>query len=1112
MKKYYSVLLLLMLAFASTAQVKNDSFGGRFIDALHNGKKITIVTMGTSLTGGEWRWPDVMMNDWLNLEFPGQATCFNEGVSASSSGVGPENNPSLSGLGKISSVIAHKPDVVFIEFAINDAYLPYNISPKESKKNLNAIIDQIYKANPKTEIILQTMNSVIDKVGFGLHATERPKLAEYMQGYLDVAKARGLLIVDHYPNWMKLMKDDPVHFDQLVPDGIHPQLTGYKEILLPELKKTLVLFSRSFPKYKNPKLPVEERVKDLIAKMTPEEKFWQLFMIPGDLTDGKEKYKDGIFGFQVSAKGGADAGSQILDYSTASNAKETVKLINSIQKYFIEKTRLGIPIIAFDEALHGLVRDGATAFPQSIALSSSWDIPLMKQVSTAIALETKSRGIRQILSPVVNVATDVRWGRVEETYGEDPFLSSEMGVAFVSSFENRGVITTPKHFLANSGDGGRDSYPIDLNERLLEEIYFPPFKACFTRGGSRSVMTSYNTISGSPCTANNWLLNEKLKKEMNFSGFIISDANAVGGANALHYTAKDYPDASANAMNNGLDVIFQTAYDHYKLFQPPFLEGRIADKTIDEAVARVLRLKFELGLFENPYTNEEEVNKWNGNPDHKLLAREAAQKGMVLLKNKNNILPLNKTTKTIAVIGTDAIEARLGGYSGPGNGKVNILEGIKNKISKSADVSYTAGCGRNSPEWAAVPSANLFTTEKGKISNGLLGEYFNNVQLNGKPVLTRIDNEIDFGWTLYAPDPAINYDFYSVKWTGKIKSPTTGTFKIGIEGNDGYRLYLDGKLIVDNWKSQTFTTQLADYHFEKDKAYDIRIEFFESQGYAKFKLVWNIGVNNEWQKKIDEAVAASKKSDVAVIVVGIEEGESLDRAYLNLPGHQEEMINQVAATGKPVVVVLIGGSAITMSKWINNVSSVLDAWYPGEDGGNAVANVLFGDYNPAGRLPITFPVFEGQLPLVYNHKSTGRTDDYVNLNGQPLFPFGFGLSYSNFEYSNLKFERKHFRKGESTTVYCTIKNTSSRAGDEVVQLYVRDLLSSIAQPIKQLKGFQRISLKAGEEKEISFAITPETLQMLNSEMKWVVEPGEFRIMIGASSKDIRLRDVVNVTE
>ncbi|WPO79320.1 glycoside hydrolase family 3 C-terminal domain-containing protein [Flavobacterium sp. KACC 22761] len=873
------------------------------------------------------------------------------------------------------------------------------------------------------------------------------------------------------------------------------------------------LFSQNTPKYKNPKFPVEERVQDLLSRMTTEEKFWQMFMIPGDLSDGEANYKNGIFGFQVSAKGSTDASNQILDYSAASNAKETVKLINKIQKYFVEKTRLGIPIIAFDEALHGLVRDGATAFPQSISLAATFDPGLVKRVSTAIALESKSRGIRQILSPVVNLASDVRWGRVEETYGEDPFLSSKMGVAYVSSFEERGVITTPKHFLANSGDGGRDSYPIDYSERYLEEYQLPPFRACFTEGGSRSVMTSYNTINGSPCTANDWLLNKKLKGEMNFKGFIISDANAVGGGNVLHYTAKDYSESGANAINNGLDVIFQTAYDHYKLFQPPFLDGRIDMKNIDEAVARVLRLKFELGLFENPYADEKETNKWNGNPAHKLLSREAAEKGMVLLKNENNVLPLKKSIKSIALIGNDIIEARLGGYSGPGNGKVNMLDGIKAKLEASAQVNFAAGVARRSKEYVPVPSIRLTSIENGKTKNGLVGEYFNNVQLSGSPVLTRVDQGINFDWTLYSPDQEkINYDFYSARWSGKIKSPETGTYKIGFEGNDGFRLYLNGKLVIDNWKSQTYSTKLVDFNFEKDKEYDIKIEFFESQGYAKFKLVWNVGVNNNWQSKIDEAVAVAKKSDVAVIAAGIEEGEFNDRAYLGLLGHQEELINAVAATGKPVVVVLVGGSAITMDKWINNVPSILDVWYPGEDGGHAVANILFGDRNPAGRLPITFPVFEGQLPLVYNHKPTGRSDDYTNLNGAPLFPFGFGLSYSTFEYSNLRFDKKQIGKSESTKAYCTIKNTSNVDGDEVVQLYVRDVLASVAQPIKQLKGFQRISLKAGESKEISFEINKETLKMLNGEMNWVVEPGDFRIMIGASSRDIRLREVITVLE
>lgn len=880
----------------------------------------------------------------------------------------------------------------------------------------------------------------------------------------------------------------------------------------------LVLLSKSVigqssAPYKNPKLSVDVRVKDLLGRMTKEEKFWQLFMIPGDLSDGKAKYKNGIFGFQVSAQGNTDAAGQLLNYSAATNATETAKLINAIQKYFVEETRLGIPIIAFDETLHGLVRDGATSFPQAIGLAASWDPMLMRKVSSAIAIETKRRGIRQVLSPVVNIASDVRWGRVEETYGEDPFLSSEMGVAFVSPFEKQGIVTTPKHFLANSGDGGRDSYPIDINERLLEEIYLPPFNACFKRGGSRSVMTSYNSLNGSPSTANFWLLNEKLKKQMKFGGFVISDASAVGGATVLHDTAKDYPESSANAINGGLDVMFQTAFEHHQLFIPPFLDGRIKPETIDEAVARVLKVKFELGLFESPYVDEAAVNQAKELAESKQIAKEAALKSMVLLKNEKEVLPFSKKIKSIAVIGQDAIEARLGGYSGRGNNKVSILEGIKSKVGHSANVTFAEGCGRNSQEWTVVPSSSLFhISEENKIEQGLTGEYFNNTQLSGAPALIRNDREINFGWTLYSPDPKINYDFYSVRWSGKIKSPTAGKYRIGIEGNDGYRLYLNNKLLIDNWKSQTFTTRLADVEFEKDKSYDIRIEFFESQGYARFKLVWNVGVTNDWQKKISEVVAAARNSEVAIVVAGIEEGESQDRAYLSLPGHQEELINAVAATGTPTAVVLIGGSAITMTKWIEKVPAVIDAWYPGEEGGHAVADVLFGDYNPAGRLPITFPVFEGQLPLVYNHKPTGRTDDYANLNGQPMFPFGFGLSYSNFQYTNLRFDKKQFSKTDSTKVYCTIKNTGTRDGDEVVQLYVRDLFSSVAQPVKALKGFQRIYLKAGEERQVSFWITPEKLQLLDTHMKWMVEPGDFRIMIGSSSKDIRLREIITVLD
>ena len=866
--------------------------------------------------------------------------------------------------------------------------------------------------------------------------------------------------------------------------------------------------------YKNPNLPIEERVEDLLSKMTIEEKFGQVFMVPGDLSDGKEKYKDGIFGFQMNTLSKSDSKSeQILNYDEGGRAAQTAELVNKIQRYFVEETRLGIPIIAFDEALHGLVRKDATAFPQSIALAATWDTNLMKNVAHAIAMETKTRGLRQILSPVLNIARDVRWGRTEETYGEDPFLTSQMAVSFISEFEKIGVITTPKHFVANVGDGGRDSYPIHFNERLLEEIYFPAFKASFQKANAWSVMTSYNSLDGRQASANNWLLNKKLKDEWGFQGFVISDANAVGGANVLHFTSKDYAESGKQSIENGLDVIFQTSFEHKELFYPAFENGDIDEEKLDEAVRRVLRAKFKLGLFENPYVDIDEAEKWNGTKEHRQIAKKAAQESIVLLKNEKNTLPISKSIKSIAIIGVDADEARLGGYSGPGNIPVSMLQGIKNKMGESSEISYSPGCGRESAEFVTVPAENYFHYENGIKKNGLKGAYYNNIEFKGKPALTRIDSKIDFNWTLYSPDQEkINYDYYSVKWSGKLIPSETGNFEIGLKTNDGYRLYIDDELIIDNWKKQTFQQITKAYAFIKDKEYAIKLEFFETTGDVRMNLIWNAGLENNWEEEIQDAVDVAKSNDFAVVVVGIEEGEANDRAYLSLPGHQEELIKKVSETGTPFVVVLVGGSAITMSNWLNEVPAIIDVWYGGDEGGNAVADVLFGDYNPAGRLPITFPIHEAQLPLYYNHKSTGRIDDYMNLTGKPLFPFGYGLSYTNFEYKEAIIDSPEILSEESTTVRFKITNTGSYDGDEVVQLYIKDLFASVARPIIELKGFQRIHLKKGETKEVAFKITPELLTMLDQKMDRIVEPGEFRILIGASSNDIRLRTILTVKE
>ncbi|MBO9620212.1 MAG: glycoside hydrolase family 3 C-terminal domain-containing protein [Niabella sp.] len=867
-------------------------------------------------------------------------------------------------------------------------------------------------------------------------------------------------------------------------------------------------FTQSLP-YKNPSLPIEARVKDLLSRMTPQEKFWQLFMIPGDLDKATpDQYKNGLFGFQVSAgsAGAGDAAQQLLSYNQdQQSATGFVKKINSIQHYFVEKTRLGIPLIFFDEALHGLVRSDATSFPQSIGLAATFDTAMMREVSNAIADDSRQRGIRQILTPVVNLATDVRWGRTEETYGEDPFLASEMGVVFVSSFEKKNIITTPKHFVANVGAGGRDSYPIHADERYLEETVLQPFKACFTRGGSRSVMTAYNALNGEACTANSWLLIDKLKKQWGFKGFVVSDAGATGGTYVLHHTAKDYPESGAQAISSGLDVIFQTDYSHYKLFDPPFYDGRIKQQRIDDAVARVLRAKFELGLFEHPYADEQAAAKAEG---HKAIAKQAALESFVLLKNEKKILPLSTSIKNIAVIGEDATEARLGGYSGPGVGKVSLLQGLKERLGAATGIAYAPGPGRRNEAWDIVAPGLLWHREGAVLKPGLSFKVFDNIKLEGRPVAAGTDAAVNKLWTLSRPAARLQQDFYSVQWEGIIKLDSTGIYKIGLNGNDGFRLYVNDRLIIDNWKKESYRTLLVPQAFEKDKEYKLKIEYYEPVGNGKIQLV--LEKHDDRNDKIKEAVACAERADVAIVAAGIEEGEFRDRAMLSLPGEQEQLIKAIAKTGKPVIVVLIGGSAVTMNNWLDDAGSILMAWYPGEEGGHALAAALTGDYNPAGRLPVTFPLHEAQLPLVYNHEPTGRGDDYVNLSGRPLFPFGFGLSYTTFEYSNLKLDKNTINRSGSAQVRFTIKNTGTTNGDEIPQLYIKQNYSSLTQPVLALKGFQRVHIAAGASKEVVFKITPELLQMLNKQMKWVVEPGDFSVMIGASSSDIRLRTVLKV--
>jgi beta-glucosidase len=484
----------------------------------------------------------------------------------------------------------------------------------------------------------------------------------------------------------------------------------------------------------------------------------------------------------------------------------------------------------------------------------------------------------------VNIADDVRWGRVEETYGEDPHLASAMGVGFVEAFERAGAVTTPKHFVANAGEGGRDSYPIDHSDRLLTERYFPPFAAAIQAGGARSIMTAYNSVDGTPATQSRWLLTDVLRERWGFPGFAISDAAATGGATVLHMTEPDTPTAARHAWHSGLDVVFQSSLSQYRPYFEAVRRGMVEPSVIDAAVRRVLRVKFELGLFESPYVDVAAAAAANGGAEHLALAREAARASLVLLRNERQALPLSRGIKAVAVIGVDAAEARLGGYSGPGVQKVSILDGLRQKLGNEVAVRYAPGPGRSAREVRVVPSENLATMVDGRPVRGLSAEYFANNALEGKPAMVRVDPRVDFGWTLNSPGRGIPFDWYSVRWVGSLTVPETGVGRLGVEGNDGYRLHLDGRPVIDNWRKQSYGTQLAGVNLRPGTTHDIRLEFFESTGNARVKLVWDAGMVNDWRERIAEAVAAARQSEVAIVVAGSRRESSATARRSHCPG------------------------------------------------------------------------------------------------------------------------------------------------------------------------------------------------------------------------------------
>jgi beta-glucosidase len=810
--------------------------------------------------------------------------------------------------------------------------------------------------------------------------------------------------------------------------------------------------------YTDPKAPLEKRVEDLFGRLTSEEKLTLL--------------------------GGTGFTTQPI-------------------------SRLGLPAMGMVDAGQGVrggnggTRGPATAFPAGVTMASTWDTNLIGRVGEAIGVEARNKGTgaQVLLGPAVNIHRTPLGGRNGEYMSEDPYLAARLGVSYIEGMQATGVSACIKHFACNNQEEDRNGVNAKVSERALREIYLPAFEAGVKEAHVWCVMSSYNLVNGYHSSANHYLLTDILKNDWGFDGTVMSDWGGV------HQT---------DVVQAGNDLEMPTGKNMtVAKLQTALANHSIAQEAVDDSVRRILRTIIRVGVLDGPLTQDHsQVNS----PAHSDLALEVASKGIILLKNDHNILPLDREKiKSIALIGEPGHKLQVGALGSPRvtpAKTTELIDGLQHLTDGRIPLHFVGGQGNGD-----LLPASAVTLPDNASAHGFRAEYFKNAELSGEPALVRTDNEINLVMS-DSPAPGISRRIFSVRWTGNLSVPVSGPYVLAFTGDDGYRVFLDDKQLIDKWEHGAPTTRTSQVQLQAGKTYALRAEFFQDGGDYQARLAWR----RTDQPMYADAIAAAKSSDVAIVCVSTmgTEGEGNDRPSMDLPNEQTALIRAVAAVNRRTIVVLNNGTPVTMTDWLKSVPGVIEAWFPGQEGGAAIASILFGDVNPSGKLPDTLAANRSDYPDFANFPGTNHVENYAEdiyvgyrhfdkANVQPLFPFGYGLSYTTFKYKNLSLSSTTLAPDGSITARVDVTNAGKRAGEEVAQLYIHDPKPVIDRPVRELKGFAKIALQPGETKTVEFKIKPRDLAYFDMPgHQWKANAGDYEIEIGVSSRDIRLKKAVNL--